>query len=40
MIKRIIAFSVHQRWLVVLLTALVSAFGVWSLDAIADRRCS
>ena len=41
MIKRIIAFSVYQRWLVVLLTALVSAFGVWSLtqlpiDAVPD----
>jgi cobalt-zinc-cadmium resistance protein CzcA len=41
MIKRIIAFSVYQRWLIVLLTALASAFGAWSLsrlpiDAVPD----
>jgi cobalt-zinc-cadmium resistance protein CzcA len=41
MITRIIALSVHQRWLVVLLTTLVCAFGVWSLirlpiDAVPD----
>ncbi len=41
MMKRIIAFSVHQRWLVVLLVALVGAFGAWSLtllpiDAVPD----
>ena len=41
MFKQIISFSVHQRWLIVLLTALVSAFGVWSLtrlpiDAVPD----
>ena len=27
MMQRIIAFSVHQRWLVVLLVALVGVFG-------------
>lgn len=41
MMKRIIAFSVHQRWLVVLLVALAAAFGLWSLthlpiDAVPD----
>ena len=41
MIKRILAFSVHQRWLVVLLTFAASALGVWSLsrlpiDAVPD----
>ena len=41
MMKRIIAFSVQQRWLVVLLVALVGAFGAWSLtllpiDAVPD----
>jgi cobalt-zinc-cadmium resistance protein CzcA len=41
MIKQIIAFSVHQRWLVALLTLLVGAFGAWSLgrlpiDAVPD----
>lgn len=41
MIKQIIAFSVHQRWLVVLLTALACTFGAWSLtrlpiDAVPD----
>ena len=41
MMQRIIAFSVHQRWLVVLLVALVGVFGAWSLghlpiDAVPD----
>lgn len=41
MIKRILAFSVHQRWLVVLLTLACTALGVWSLkrlpiDAVPD----
>lgn len=41
MMQRIIAFSVHNRWLVVLLVALVGAFGVWALahlpiDAVPD----
>ena len=41
MIKRILAFSVHQRWLVVLLTAAAAAVGLWSLsrlpiDAVPD----
>jgi cobalt-zinc-cadmium resistance protein CzcA len=41
MIKQIIAFSVYQRWLVALLTVLVSALGVWSMtqlpiDAVPD----
>jgi len=41
MMQRIIAFSVHQRWLVVLLVGLVGMFGVWSLfrlpiDAVPD----
>lgn len=41
MMQRIIAFSVHSRWLVVLLVALVGAFGVWALahlpiDAVPD----
>ena len=41
MIKRILAFSVHQRWLVVLLTFAASALGMWSLsrlpiDAVPD----
>ncbi len=39
--QRIIAFSVHSRWLVVLLVALVGAFGIWALahlpiDAVPD----
>jgi len=41
MMQRIISFSVHQRWLVVLLVALVGMFGAWSLthlpiDAVPD----
>ncbi|CEJ11100.1 Nickel and cobalt resistance protein CnrA [bacterium YEK0313] len=41
MIARILAFSVHQRWLVVLLTFAAAAFGLWSLtrlpiDAVPD----
>jgi len=41
MMQRIITFSVHQRWLVVLLVALVGAFGVVALarlpiDAVPD----
>lgn len=41
MISRILAFSVHQRWLVVLLTLVAAAVGVWSLnrlpiDAVPD----
>jgi len=41
MIKRIISFSVHRRWLVAALTLLACAFGVWSLmrlpiDAVPD----
>ncbi|MCZ0735630.1 efflux RND transporter permease subunit [Phreatobacter sp. AB_2022a] len=41
MIARILAFSVHQRWLVVLLTFAAAAFGIWSLtklpiDAVPD----
>ena len=41
MMQRIIAFSVHSRWLVVLLVALVGAFGAYALahlpiDAVPD----
>ncbi|MGL4284722.1 MAG: efflux RND transporter permease subunit [Phreatobacter sp.] len=41
MIARVLAFSVHQRWLVVLLTMAAAAFGAWSLtrlpiDAVPD----
>ena len=41
MMQRIISFSVHQRWLVILLVALVGMFGAWSLtrlpiDAVPD----
>lgn len=41
MISRILAFSVHQRWLVVLLTVAAAALGIWSLsklpiDAVPD----
>lgn len=41
MINHILAFSVHQRWLVVLLTFAAAALGVWSLnrlpiDAVPD----
>ena len=31
MIARILSFSVHQRWLVVLLTVAAAAFGGWSM---------
>ena len=39
--QRIIAFSVHSRWLVVLVVALVGAFGLYALahlpiDAVPD----
>ncbi|WPP03051.1 CusA/CzcA family heavy metal efflux RND transporter [Methylocella tundrae] len=41
MIARILSFSVHQRWLVALLTLVAAAFGAWSLtklpiDAVPD----
>ena len=41
MIARILAFSVHQRWLVLLLSLMVAGFGVYSLtklpiDAVPD----
>lgn len=41
MIARLLAFSVHQRWLVVLLTFAAAAYGMWSLnklpiDAVPD----
>ncbi|MFM8647276.1 MAG: efflux RND transporter permease subunit, partial [Methylocystis sp.] len=41
MMQRVISFSVHQRWLVILLVALVGMFGAWSLmrlpiDAVPD----
>ena len=41
MIARILAFSVHQRWLVALLTLAAAAFGGWSMtklpiDAVPD----
>ena len=41
MIARVLSFSVHQRWLVVLLTLAAAAFGGWSLtklpiDAVPD----
>ena len=41
MISRILDFSVHQRWLVVLLSLLAAGFGVYSLtklpiDAVPD----
>ena len=41
MINRILAFSVHQRWLVLLVSLAAAAFGVWSLtklpiDAVPD----
>lgn len=41
MIPRLLAFSVHQRWLVVLLTFAAAAFGIYSLnrlpiDAVPD----
>ena len=41
MIGRILAFSVHQRWLVVVICLAASAAGAWSLtklpiDAVPD----
>ncbi|MGH6936157.1 MAG: efflux RND transporter permease subunit, partial [Methylocella sp.] len=41
MIARVLAFSVHQRWLVALLTLAAAAFGAWSMtklpiDAVPD----
>ena len=41
MIARVLSFSVHQRWLVVLLTLAAAAFGAWSMtklpiDAVPD----
>ncbi len=41
MIARILAFSVHQRWLVLPLSLLVAGFGFYSLtklpvDAVPD----
>lgn len=41
MFARIIAFSVRQRWLIILLTTLACGVGVWSLtrlpiDAVPD----
>jgi cobalt-zinc-cadmium resistance protein CzcA len=41
MIARVLSFSVHQRWLVVLLTVAAAAFGGWSMtklpiDAVPD----
>ena len=41
MIENILTFSVRRRWLVVLLTLLVAALGLWSLirlpiDAVPD----
>ena len=41
MIAHVLSFSVHQRWLVALLTLAVAAFGLWSLtklpiDAVPD----
>lgn len=41
MMQRIISFSVHSRWLVVLLVSLIGAFGVYALvhlpiDAVPD----
>jgi cobalt-zinc-cadmium resistance protein CzcA len=41
MIARVLSFSVHQRWLVALLTAAAAAFGAWSMtklpiDAVPD----
>lgn len=32
MIARLLSFSVHQRWLVVMLTLAAAAYGVYSLD--------
>jgi heavy metal efflux system protein len=41
MIARVLSFSVHQRWLVALLTLAAAAFGAWSMtklpiDAVPD----
>ena len=41
MIARVLSFSVHQRWLVALLTLAAAAFGLWSMtklpiDAVPD----
>ena len=41
MISRVLHFSIHQRWLVLLLSLCVAAFGTWSLsklpiDAVPD----
>ena len=41
MIRRLIAFSVHSRWVIVFLTAIACAVGVWALarlpiDAVPD----
>jgi heavy metal efflux system protein len=41
MIKSAIAFSVYQRWLILLLVTIAGAFGAWSLwrlpiDAVPD----
>ena len=41
MIERVLTFSVHYRWLVVLLTAMAAALGAWSftklpVDAVPD----
>lgn len=41
MIARVLSFSVHQRWLVVLVTLAMAAVGIWSLsrlpiDAVPD----
>jgi len=41
MIERVLTFSVRQRWLVVLLTAMAAGWGLWSLvrlpiDAVPD----
>jgi cobalt-zinc-cadmium resistance protein CzcA len=40
-ISQVLSFSVHQRWLVVLLTMAAAAFGAWSMmklpiDAVPD----
>ena len=37
MIERILAFSVRNRWLVLLLTLAAAAWGLWSLDQATDR---
>ena len=41
MISHVLSFSVHQRWLVALLTMAAAAFGIWSMtklpiDAVPD----